>query len=252
LRELFKNKVENYFNYNYNIAGMEHGPFLLLEKAIQSRLILDQQIKKLDDYIKQTIKQMDDDVYPSITRKILLRIYSNDVTRNELKKIYEELNTLYSSLNQISMQNKIWEIETLYKNISSSLELDKDFDDIAKRLTYRIDYFNQIYSMRNDSLITRLTKWSIILAFLGVFAAILGIIIGSYLSGVQIYLAETGNHTAEPINQHFYNFWHNYSEPIANDTLNYAVDSEISLENRAVRLSKLLFSHLTGAPTLEP
>lgn len=252
LRKLFKNEVENYFNYNYNIAGMEHGPFLLLERAIQSRLILNQQIKKLDDYIKQTIKQMDDETSPSMTRKIISRIYGNDVTRNELKKIYGELNTLYSSLNQISMQNRIWEIEILYKNISSSLELDKDFDDIAKRLTYRIDYFNQIYSMRNDSLITRLSIWSIRLAWISLLVACVSIIIGAYLSGVQIYLSEPGNNTIEHIDQHFYNFWHNYSEPIANDTINYTVGSEISLKNSAVRLSKFLISHLTGAPTLEP
>jgi hypothetical protein len=44
LRKSCQNPVEEYFYFNYDISGMDHEAFLCLEKAVITRLILDQQV----------------------------------------------------------------------------------------------------------------------------------------------------------------------------------------------------------------
>jgi hypothetical protein len=109
------------------------------------------------------------------------------------------INEFYINLNTIIKDIEKWEINEMYNNISKSMKLDTDFSDIRVRLG---DQFNQSYSIENNKSVSRLSVWGIGLVILGTLLTIIGL----YLSGIQIYLAEPGGNPAESIYAHFINF----------------------------------------------
>lgn len=191
---------KDYFNFNYDISGMEHGPFFCLEIAVLTRLILDQQKDQLDKDIAESLG----------TKKSLIPKFFYIGAQKELEIISEKIRIFYIKLNEISSHNKLWETENIYKNISESMELDKSIKDIKVRLD---DYFNQNYSIKNNQFMSNLNNWGLGIAIFSTFFGILLTLIGLYLSGAQIYLAEPGHNVATNLTQSFHNFLNAWINP---------------------------------------
>lgn len=179
LREIYQKKVENYFNFNYDVSGLEHGAFLCLERAMLTKLSLNLQTNILYENIKS----------------------SKDKKKSpkRLQEMSKNINNFHIDLSNISAENKAWEVDNLYNNLSKSMELNKDLNDIKKM---QEAYFNQCYSIENNQFTTSFNKWGKWLAVMGIILTILGL----YLSGAQIYLGEPGHHMAENLD-HFFRDW---------------------------------------------
>jgi hypothetical protein len=205
LRNSFNGKLEEYFGFNYDISGLEHGAFFCLEKAVITRFILNQQIDRMDAYTKAYyIEDKQRSKYKKL-RKIWM--YITLKSHKKFQDSSQDLISLYANLNMISIENKKWEIDVMYNIIEKTMELDKDLDNIKNRLTYHRDTINQYYSIKYAT-------YAAILTWGSLFLAAIGIIIASYLTGIQIHLDENDTNKTETVIYHFYNFWQNSYKPL--------------------------------------
>jgi hypothetical protein len=195
---------ENYFSFNYGISGMAHGPFLCLEKAVLTRLILDQQndqlIKNIKGYDKEKKQSNWKEKSRIIIKFIVNLIFGNRDAQKKLEKLSRDVNELYQSLDQIYSDNKLWESDNIYKNLNKVMELDEDTDKTKIRLG---DFFNQQYSVQNNRLMSSLTNKGLRLAVASILVGAFLAIIGLYLSGAQIYLNEKDLKIIADISQNF-------------------------------------------------
>jgi len=195
LREIYQKEVESYFNFNYDITGLEHGAFLCLERAMLTRLSLNLQSKILYENIRS-----------SKGKRKSRKFFGIIKSQKRLQEMSESINNFHIDLSNISAENKAWEIDNLYNNISNSLELNKDLNEIK---TMQEAYFNQCYSIENNQFAAKLNNLANFTAMAGISLAIFGIILtilGLYLSGVQIYLGEPYHNTTQSLD-HFFRHW---------------------------------------------
>jgi len=182
LRNLYQQKVEEHFDFDYCLSGMDHGIFLYLEKAVIMRLLLNTQRDQLHANINKFDKEKN--------RKRFLRFVPRifDIrSQKRLEKISAEINKFYMILTNISIENDKWEMGEMYKIISESMDLDKDLNNIKAQLG---EYFSQYYSIESNQFISNLNNWGLGIAFIGTIIGIALTIIGLYLSGAQVYSGE--------------------------------------------------------------
>lgn len=203
IRAIYQQEVESYFNFNYDISGLEHGAFLCLERAMLTRLSLNLQSKILYENIRS-----------SKDTKKSRRFFGIMKSPKRLLEMSKSINNFHIDLSNISAENKAWELDNVYNNISNSMNLNKDLNDIK---IMQEGYFNQCYSIENNQFAINFNKWGKRLAFFGILltgSGLLLTIIGLYLSGVQIYLGEPYHNTAQSLDYFFRDWLDTWIDPI--------------------------------------
>lgn len=190
-------KVEDNLIHKYSIAGMEHGLFICLEKAIITRLLLNQENDKLIESIKES---------DSISTEFLdkrFRLRTDGELQNKIINNSKNLSKLSSEIEKISEDLKIWEIEKLYENIYNSMDIDRDLNKIAERLATHMESLSQLYTLMTNKIVSHFNNRGI---YIGIASIVIGAIlaaIGYYISGAQIYLDLPGHNVSEGLSLYF-------------------------------------------------
>jgi len=205
-----KETVEPYLNHNYAIAGMDHGSFLCLERAVIARLVLDQEYEKLTNSINESNR---------ILCKFTMTRFIWRIEGSILKEIYNNfrnLNKFESELEKISSDIKHWEIENLYKKLSDEMDIDKDLDKIIGRLATHRDCLDQLYTLMTNGVVSHFNNLGIGIGFASIAIGIVLAAIGYYISGAQIYLDLPGHNCTTALGDHFLR----WEGRIVNETFN--------------------------------
>lgn len=211
LRKAQNEEIELYFNFDYCISGMDHGAYFSLEKAVLTKLLLEQQSDQLDTIILRLSKGKKERRY---FKFIDLK------SQKELQKISDEINKFYANITKISIENEKWELDNVYKNINKSMSIDENLNDIKIRLG---DHFDQYYSIVNNQYMSNLNNLGLTIALagtiVGILLTIIGIfltIIGLYLSGAQIYSGEPALNISMNLSQNFIDWLNTSLNPFFN------------------------------------
>lgn len=209
---------EDYVTHNYDIAGMDHGLFLCLEKAVLTRSVLTQENDKLNN----AINDYDCLINAFNNKRYLFGV--DEKLQKDIGNISKDLNKLSLELDKISKDLKIWEIENLYKNISDAMGIYEDLDNIAERLATHMESLNQLYTLATNKVLTNFNNRGLRIGIAGIIIGAILAVIGYYLSGAQIYLDLPGHNIPAGLSEHF-----NNSEGwLVNETFSESVWDEIA------------------------
>jgi|WetSurMetagenome_2_1015567.scaffolds.fasta_scaffold02381_8 hypothetical protein len=190
-------EVESGLIHKYSIAGMDHGSFLCLEKAIITRLLLDRENDKLTESIDKS---------ESISKEFFDKgfwVRTEGELQKEITNNARDLSKLSYEINNISKDIKIWEIEKLHENICNSMELDRDLNEISERLAAHMECLSQIYALMTNKIVSHFNNRGIYIGIISIVVGAVLAIVGYYISGAQIYLDLPGHNVPEGLSHFF-------------------------------------------------